>query len=281
MLQSPYDIRKYGRVTDRPNYLPNFKSPPLDEVVVGVQFTPPLHYSTVNANDVWYLFKGNYPNVEEHPLLEPSFETFGGYSPRSRMGLQLKTAPLRNRLWFISDDQNHLIQFQEDRLLLNWRRRSNDPDYPHFESIAGSFHAYLNVLQDYFLESFESKLDISQAEVSYINIINVNDHSRIGEWFNFFDLHCVNVESVSSQFTEVINGPDDKPFARMIYELQSVVTRDGNEKAFRFSLTFRGKPSDNKIADAMDFLYRGRETIVSQFKNLTTEAAHSEWEIVE
>lgn len=263
----------------RPEHLPDFSSPPLDEVVVGVQFTPPQRYSTVYTKDVWELFKDNYPSVQEHPLLEPSFETFGGSSPQSGLNFQFGLAPIRNRLWFIPNDHNHLIQFQDDRFLLNWRKRQNDQEYPHFESIAQSFEEYLNTLQNFFINSFECQLDINQAEVSYINIIPEADYSLVGEWFKFFNLRNVDLEAVKLNFTEVIKDPEGKPYARLVHELQSVITRDGKMRALRLSLTFRGKPAGAKIPEAIAFAYLGREKIVTRFKELTTKKAHNSWEI--
>ena len=67
----------------RPSHLPVFSNPPLDEVVLGIQFTPVSSYTSVHGNDVWALFREEFPLVQEHPALEPKFETFGGVNPTS------------------------------------------------------------------------------------------------------------------------------------------------------------------------------------------------------
>jgi uncharacterized protein (TIGR04255 family) len=64
----------------RPDHLPDFTDPPLDEVVLGVQFTPVPGYASVHSMKVWDLFRAEFPKVEELPALEPQFETFGGVS---------------------------------------------------------------------------------------------------------------------------------------------------------------------------------------------------------
>jgi uncharacterized protein (TIGR04255 family) len=263
----------------RQEHLPDFDSPPLDEVVIGVQFTPPQHYASVFAKDVWELFKDEYPHVQEQPPLYPSFETFGGLNPQPDLKLQFDPALLHSRLWFISHKQNHLIQFQSDRFLLNWRKRPINNEYPRFESIAQSFENYLNTLQVLFVDSFKSQLDINQAEVSYINTIPVEKFSLVGKWFSFFAPQDIELETTNLSFTEVIKGAEGKPYARMIYELQSAVTIDGKEKAFKLSLTFRGKPAGKTISEAMTFAYTGREKITTRFKELTTNYAHSHWRI--
>lgn len=272
-------IKEYLRLIARPEHLPDFGSPPLDEVVIGVQYAPIPGYSSVFAKDVWGLFKNDYPNIQEQPPLEPSFETFGGSALQSGMKLHFGPPPTRGRLWFVSVEQNHLVQFQEDRFLLNWRKRPKDEAYPHFESIAGLFEGYLTKLNGLLEDSFTSSLNINQAEVSYINIIPVEDYSALGEWFSFIDLRDFNPEGINLSFSEIINDNHGKPFARLFYELQAVVTKDGRVKAFKLALTFRGKPAGNEISEAMDFAYLGRENIVTRFKELTTNMAHDSWEI--
>lgn len=262
----------------RPEHLPDFGSPPLDEVVVGVQFAPPPNYSSVFTKDVWGLFRERYPIVQEHPPLEPSFETFGGPNPHTGLRLSFGTGPLRPRLWFMSQEQNHLIQFQEDRLLLNWRKRQKDQDYPHFEGIAESFEAYLRSLQQFFESSLEMPLDINQAEVSYINNIQVEKYSSAGEWLRFWDLDKnLDIENLNLNFAEIINDLDGKPYARLSHELQSVITTDGKYRGLRLSFTFRGKPTANGISEAMSFIRAGREKIVTRFSGLTTDNAHARW----
>jgi uncharacterized protein (TIGR04255 family) len=262
----------------RPQHLPDFGSPPLEEVVVGVQFAPPSNYSSVLARDVWEIFKDKYPNVEEHPPLEPAFETFGGSNLQSGLRFQIGTGPLRSRLWFISNEQDHLIQFQEDRFLLNWRRRPEGKDYPRFETIADSFRSHLGSLEQFFRTSLDANLDISQAEISYINIIPVTSYSHLGEWFGFSISKNIDVENLQVHFSEVVNDADGKPCARLNHELQSVVMINGKVKAFRLSLIFRGRPAGKEISKAMAFIYGGREKIVTRFCELTTSDAHAKWE---
>jgi len=263
----------------RPENLPDFNSPPLDEVVVGVQFAPASNYSSVFAKDVWGLFSDSYPLVQEQPAIEPSFETFGGPRPQPGMSFEFGHRPLQNRLWFVSDDQSHLIQFQNDRLLLNWRRRQPNQTYPRFEGIADAFQTHLNTLQGFFEASLKIPLDVNQAEVTYINNIPVDDYSSVGEWLRFWNVENIDVENVSFQFGEVIYEPGGRPYARLLHELTSVISRDGRAKAFRLSLIFRGKPyTGNSPADAMKFIHIGREKIVTRFAEMTTEKAHKIWE---
>lgn len=262
----------------RPEYLPDYASPPLDEVVIGVQFAPPLNYSSVLSKDVWELFKKDYPNVQELPPLDPMFETFGGSNSQPSMRFQFGTAPLHNRLWFVSSEQNRLIQFQQDRFLLNWRRRPKGDEYPRFECIAESFETALASLRDFFSTSLGMRLDINQAEVSYINVIPVESYSRIGDWLRFLRMENIDLEAATLNFTEVVNNQDGRPYARLFHELQSVASVDGKVKAYSLTFTFRGTPAGGEIAEAMNFVHHGRERIVSRFGELASDNANVLWE---
>lgn len=261
----------------RPGHLPDYDNPPLDEVVVGVQFSPIPGYTSVHAKDIWNLFeREGFPHVQEQPALEPSFETFGGSKPQVPQ-IRFGPAPLRSRLWFISGDGDHLIQFQEDRLLLNWRRRPGGSDYPRFEGIADAFQRYLEILQDHCKQTYGVDLDVNQSEVSYINIVPVEAYSEAERWFRFWKLESIDIENLSLVFNEMVTDDHNKPYARLNHELNSVVTTDGNRRAFRLSLNYRGQPRGNTISDAMSFIRDGRESIVMRFSEFNTDRAAEVW----
>ncbi len=67
------------------------------------------------------------------------------------------------------------------------------------------------------------------------------------------------------------------PAARLHHEVQTVVSSDGKNEALRLNLVYRGKPKGSGIPDAMEFLARGREVIVTRFDEITTKHAQTVW----
>ncbi len=260
----------------RPAHLPDYAEPPLDEVVIGVQFAPIPGYSSVSAQGIWDLYAAQFPTIQEQPMLQPQFETFGGSNLQASFQFQLG-APVGSRIWFISADANHLIQFQPDRFLANWRKNPNLRPYPRFEGIAEAFEMNLILLRKYLSTTFGYEIDINQAEVSYINVVPVEDFSEAGDWFSLWNGGHLNVEALNTSFTEVMRGRDGRPLARLHHEIQSAFTIDGKQKAFSLNLTFRGKPAGNDVTSAMQFLATGREAIVTRFSAITTQRAHQIW----
>jgi uncharacterized protein (TIGR04255 family) len=261
----------------RPSHLPDFENPPLDEVVLGIQFAPCPTYNSVLAKDVWQLFANEFPNVYEQPLLPPQFEVFGGRGSQHGPRIEFGPPPIHNRLWFTSADESHLIQFQDDRLLLNWRRRPSGVEYPRYQKIAADFRKYAETLFRFFEEFLCYKFEINQAEITYVNIVKVNRYSEIGDWLSIVSSAESDFEGVNLNLAQIIQNREGKPIARLHHELLSVTVPPDSQKALRLNLTFRGRPSAPDIGSALEFLFRGREAIVKRFCEITTSSAHESW----
>jgi uncharacterized protein (TIGR04255 family) len=259
----------------RPADLPNYGSPPLNEVVVGVQFTPISGYSTVDTAAIWELFRSEFPIVQEQPPLPPQFETFGG-GQSSEIQIQFSPISGQIRLWFATELGDHLLQFQPDRLLLNWRYNGNGV-YPHFEQIIAVFHDCLSRLDQHILSSKAHRLDINQIEITYVNVIPVESVSDLHKWLHIAPTSEFPIESMNVNFTEVVRTEDEKPVARVHHNLRSMVSIDGRSKAFQFDITYRGKPTVTGILGAIELIGSGRRAIVNRFTQLTTDEAHTAW----
>lgn len=259
----------------RPKDLPDFHAPPLNEVVLGVQFNPPIAYHQIQAGEVWSLFKTDYPQVQEMPPLPPTFETFGR---ESRAGsIQLVPAPLHSRFWFLRTDGDELIQFQQDRLLHNWRKvAGRDDPYPRFESIAPRFRREIETLQGYFAKLAPQALVINQIEVSYINQFILGT-TNASEWLHSLSFGPSDAEDFSVVFREIIRGENSKPQGRLVCEALSAIFPDG-ERGVQLTLTVRGAPRHSEIESALEFITLGRSLIVNRFTTLTTDFAHKRWE---
>jgi uncharacterized protein (TIGR04255 family) len=263
----------------RPDRLPDFSKPPLNEVVLGVQFSPPKGYQQIRAGEVWSLFKTDYPLVQEQTAIEPMFETFG-LPHQGQIGGRLSfiAGPMHDRFWFVKNTQDELIQFQSDRLLHNWRKvgdRTNE--YPRFEGMAQRFTAELRMLEAYAAKLAPQTLAINQCEVSYINHIDVGSGPlKVQDWLRGMVPAGVAFEDVSGACREVIHGETGKPIGRITYEIGTAIKPDG-ARMLVLNLTARGAPDGNDIDSALRFIAKGRELIVTRFANITTDAAHQAW----
>lgn len=262
----------------RPEHLPDFRNPPLNEVVLGVQFGPPQGYQQIYAGEVWNLFRKEFPKVEEQPPLVPSFETFGLPSKGRQIGLV--TGASHDRFWFLREDGDELIQFQQDRLLHNWRKVGEETnEYPRFESMVQRFRGELEQVQDFMNGLASQRLTINQCEISYINHIapsSGDEAIRATDWLRFVTFEGNEPDDFAANFREIIHDDEGKPQGRLVCEATTGLKAD-RQRLILMTLTVRGAPKGSDIESALDFLAKGRDLIVCKFAEVTTEAAHKKW----
>jgi uncharacterized protein (TIGR04255 family) len=265
----------------RPEHLPDFRSPPLNEVVIGLQFSVPQGYSQIHAGEVRALFKNDYPGIQEQPALQPTFETFaGGFQHVFRPPINFFNGCSHDRFWFLSKDESELIQFQQDRLLHNWRKIGDkENDYPRFECMISKFATELDKFEEYLAKLASQKLTINQCEISYINHIPFNRIAgeRFSDWLRFTSFPEDDPDDLNMAFRKVMRSEDGSPLGRFYGECNTGLLPDGKEIII-LTLTVKGAPQGTDISSGIDFLRLGRDEIVTQFANLTTEDAHGKWE---
>lgn len=144
-------------------YLTN---PPVIEAVAGIEFRArPLDViGLVRETSKW---STNYPIVTSQPPLPPS-RPVGQPGPGFELQLMQGLGP--SRLWSVSEDGAWLVQSQEDRILINWRKVVDDASYAGFDAIRErlvALHALLDRPQ-------KTKLAPLVAEFSYVNKIEAD-----------------------------------------------------------------------------------------------------------
>ncbi len=267
------------RVDMRPEHLAEYASPPLNEVAIGVQFNPAPNYLQIHAGEVWQQFKDEFPQVSEHGALAPMFETFGLPSAPS-FGFGIGTGANHDRFWFMSESGNELIQFQRDRLHHNWRKvGSKDVEYPRFEYMIGRFLNELGRLEKLMLKFGLTTLTCNQAELSYLNLIQVGGAggpTEISRWLRVVDMTTTVANDINLNYRRVLSDSAGKPIGRLSVESGTGMDPNGNQ-IIALNLTVRGPPIEKSVKGALDFLTNAREIIVNEFTAITTEYAHKFW----
>lgn len=262
----------------RPAHLPDYDNPPINEVVLGIQFATPSGYQQIYAGEVWSLFKNKFPEVEEQPPLPPTFETFG-LPQKGQLNFGIITGASHDRFWFLSEKKEQLIQFQNDRFLHNWRKIGEDKNpYPHFEEIIESFENELQSLTKYFSKFSSDPLNVNQCELTYINhiLLTKETSDKVEDWIKLINLLDTSPEDVSLGYRKVIKDTNGKPYGRLICEGSTGINKR-NESIFVLNITVRGIPQESNTASALNFLKEGREKIVNCFDEITTDFAHKQW----
>jgi uncharacterized protein (TIGR04255 family) len=264
---------------ERPSHLPDYQNPPIDEVVVGVQFPPIPNFQDVHAGLYWQNVRNDYPRTETQPRLEGPIET--DELPQANTAvISIPFGMTQARTWLISETDDYLIQMQNTRFIQNWRRR-RDP-YPHFEAILNLFEDHYTQFRELLSTEKLQEPIVQQVEVSYINWITDLPISKFLKPGTSAEIH--------------INGrpqdPEDQSWGAR-YRLSTstdIVERLHvvSQAAVRpipemvtgviFQLVYRAARAEGlSTEEVLRLMSSGRDIIVNTFDELTTTDAHAVW----
>ncbi len=273
-------------MTERPADLPDFTTPPVTEVVLGVQFNKLERFHTPHLGLVWERFRSNFPHVEEHAPIAPVFETFGP-NPQffPAIGLQVLAVPEIPRVLFINSDRTQLLQVQRDRFLHNWRKIGKGGDYPRFERMIETFQEGFQIFAAVVSDVQLGALTPNQCEVSYINQIEVpREEPPFTVMRQLFSQGAFNLdlddlrepEDLRFLLRYVMRDDRNTPIGRLIVSAEPAMRADG-VPIVQLTLTARGQPSSADMDGVVAFLELGRLHMVRGFTKLTSPAMHKTW----
>ena len=257
-----------------------YAKPPIDEVVLGVQFPPIPHFSDAHAGLYWQRVKADYPRAESQPRLEGPIESPGPPQPM-RFELPLGSQA-QSRTWLIGDTDENLIQIQDTRFIFNWRRRQRSP-YPRFNALRNQFVTHFEAFRGLLRDEGLDEPEVQQVEVSYIN------------WIAGLP---VEVFFVPASATGIVTSagkvlPEDQNlgFRYLLEETDTSIKRlyvqclpafrkeAPSERGYQLSFVYKAaRPSgfgDNEMVLSLE---EGRVIAGSAFTELTTPEAHRVWE---
>ena len=271
----------------RPADLPEFRTPPLAEVALGAQFDVIPGFMTPHVGLVWEYFRKDFPLLEEQVASPPVFETFGP-NPQfvQGMSLQFVAAPETPRVFFINRPRTELLQVQKDRFFHNWRKIGEGDQYPRFERMLETFKAGFASFTEAISSEGLGPVIPNQCEVTYINHMVVPPGGNLSDLTNdLFGQHTGSLaledlgkpEDLRFLLRYVMRDADDKPIGRLIASAEPARRIDG-QTIVQLTLTARGRPTTPDESGIVDFLIKGRASVVKGFAHLTGPKMHKVWE---
>jgi uncharacterized protein (TIGR04255 family) len=117
----------------------SFGAPPVVETVIGVEFPPLAGWGIPHIGLYWAEIREAFPSFEIQPALSSQIERFGADAKRrARFVLELGD-PSRPRCWFVNSESTRLLQLQDTRFILNWRKAVATAEYPRFDTLLDQF----------------------------------------------------------------------------------------------------------------------------------------------
>lgn len=265
--------------------LPDFERPPVVETVLGVQFDPLLELENAHLGLFWKKLGSDWPTANDAAFLDSQFERFGDDRIFRPLGIKFgisQIPPLRIQIK--NKDDNRMIQLQNQRFHFNWLGK-DEAEYPRFNSVKPEFVHAFHELEQFVDQESLGKFRPNQWEVTYVNQIPKGELWETPEdWpgiFNFFgsfssDHNLISAESFLGEWHYVIEPQQ----GRLHINLKHSKNSDGELLLLNF--TARGSiGKENGVENYSDGLDLGRNTIVTAFKDLTTQKAHNYWGLID
>jgi uncharacterized protein (TIGR04255 family) len=250
--------------------LPSFERPPVNEVICGIMFKPLLGMLAPHLGILWSKFRSEYPNcIEVDPLL-PVVETFESVeTPGPDLSI-----PFLPRMWFISKDENAIVQVQRDRLLHNWRKVRPTDEYPRYTDVKKRFTDRCAEFEAFLVENQLGRVEPLQLEMTYLNHIPVQSG-----WQSLGDVGKV-FPDFNWRLGDRFFGPPEKvnwrtSFAlpekrgRLHLVIQSALRRQDRLPLFIVELTVRGIGAERELGAMWGWFDMAREWIVRGFADIT------------
>ena len=227
----------------------------------------------------------------DQPPLLPAIERFGAENVVGGLTLGFGLAQPSGRIWFMGEDESHLLQAQSGWVARNWRSSSllkpdNEFKYEQFEKIRDPF---IRDISDFsaWLNTQHSGFTPTQCEVTYIDHITPNS-----TWETHADIEKVlrlnlNCDPSDDEFLPKLEDAratirytiehNSQPIGRLHVEVQPAFRSTDLAPIIMMNLTARGRPLSQDIRGVGDFLDLGHNWVVRGFTELTTSEMHKAW----
>ena len=254
--------------------LPEYESPPLIEVVFGIQFRKLDKLLAPHVGLLWEKFREEYSTCRELPPIAPVVERFGG---KGETEVEISEVPPLPRIWFERPDGTGIIQVQRDRFLHNWKTTGPGDEYPRYHSVSKRFLQYMEKFKNFVEESGLGVLNLTQYDLTYVNHIlkgeGWEDLADLGSIFPDFswgkrkDRFLPVFSDVNWQST--VDLPEKS--GRLRIGIRSGNRQEDGFPLVRFELAARGVGSDKSEEGMRDWFDTAHEWIVRGFTDLTSE----------
>lgn len=258
----------------------HFDRPPVVEVALALNTLPIPNLTSAHFGVFWDReLREKYPKVQELPAAPAVLDTPDG---QPFTAPQFFIGPITSvRHWYLSPDETRLVQLQQDRLIVNWRRLGTDV-YPRYDQLRADLDVIASAWTRYLASSGFPRLPVTQTEVTYVN--HVPAVTDAGEPVPVTDV----VSAVQLEWPQDAGAPEslqleqrfviedgDKRLGRLSFQV-APLQLPGGPPLHALNLTFRGLGGES-LNDAMQMLDIGHNQVINTFRDMTTATMHQQW----
>lgn len=271
-------------VTHTPMSLPDFSSPPVIETVIGVEFSPLKNWGAQHLGLFWSKIREEFPQFETQPPLASSAEGNGeGAEIATSVIFKLLRKSPNLRGWYVNESETTLIQVQNDRFILNWRKVTGDHEYPRYENtIRPMFWEYWDRFRAFLKAEGLGPPKVRLCEVSYVNhFLEGREWDSLEDLASIFDNWPAPLPFQSAAALTGVSAtlsyeyPESR--SRLAVQLESGKRRETDRRLLQLKLISRGAPESQDDPALEKQLDLGRHLVVNTFVEITSSQMHKLW----
>lgn len=254
-----------------------FENPPLEEVVVDMQFTDLEGLDSIHISEI-YEALGKEQSFPERSVQPPL------HKPTSSPGVFISNVPEMPRYWFTSKDKKSLVQIQPDRFIYNWRKKRKKKPYTRFEEVFKEFDKYHSAFISGLKKSYKRLPEYEALRLTYINFVPISDFGTqiadISKLFKGFDFNS-NWPNKPKNIRHVFFYDVEELKSEMRIIIDSVLRNDDATPAIRFEIQIGGSVIDGDKPPFKKWYMEARKKINCTFKEMTQPGMHKIWKLKE
>jgi uncharacterized protein (TIGR04255 family) len=267
------------------NPLPEFDAPPVVETAMSLQFARLSGFTTAHAGWFWKSHLksagGEWGKLLEQPRIPDQFEQPEGEPPPPALpSMKILTSGESQRLQLVRSDDERMIQIQDSRIILNWRKQSEG--YPSYRVLAPDFFKVTGDFERFVADAKLGAFEPNQWEVTYVNQIPRGEMwDTPSDWTKIVPgLYAPRAYGDKTRY-ETMSG--DWRFTlgegrgRIYIAFRHGIVEGGTPSLY-LNFTARGPIDASADISLPDKFELGHEAIVRTFANMTSESAHRVWQ---
>jgi uncharacterized protein (TIGR04255 family) len=244
-------------------------APPVTEVAVAVEFEPFIGLGPIGLARLAEKWTAEYPVIKEVTGAPP-----GSLNPEIPR-IQFGTGALPSRLWLLTQSGNDLVQIQNDRLIVNWRRLNPGDEYPGHKVV---LDRYLGLWSE-LLEALGEVGEIHPrlVEWTYVNQLDIGILARKGLTFVDDALEGLPGKAFDFSFHIARELQEDGALSGYLTIEGGPATLPTEEPFFSLSVTTKLDASRGGLGLVPDLLPRAHDISLAAFTSVISPTVQGDW----
>jgi uncharacterized protein (TIGR04255 family) len=259
-----------------------FTNPPVVEFILGVQFAPLTKLASGHFGLLWQKLGSEWMFPGDGPLIQEQFELFD--RPRlsipASLGWRLEAAPAIGRFTLSNQNRDKLLQFQNSRLHLNWRK--SDRQKPGYDELVKHFEGTYHLVDAFTKEYGIGPLVPNQWELTYVDAFpRPDDWETAADWSNLLPGLFGQLFSAKEFGLKLEHRAAEWSFEiepkRARLHISAQAGRWGDDPRDSLLVTWTARGAASTFEEVQSGLELGHEKIVDAFYSATNPQIYSKW----